>query len=137
MEIKIATTKEKNYLEKKDNLKVKRVIKKIRAKEYIVAKINNKNVGFIRFGYFWSEIPIVEMIRIEEKHKKQGIGKYFIKQIEKIARKNKQKIIMSSSTEGEPGPEKWHKKIGFEKTGKFIPKYLTKTPEIIYIKKVK
>lgn len=139
LKISFATGINKNYIFRNDHSISKKTMKrKIRLKEYLVANINKKPIGFLRFGYFWSEIPIVEMIIVEEKLRKKGIGRTLIKSLEKIAKKNNQKVIISSSTGNEKNPKKWHEHMGFKKVGSIKHKILTRSiPEVFFVKVIK
>jgi hypothetical protein len=48
---------------------------KIKRKEYIVAKIGDNQVGYLRFSYFWSAIPYIDVIGVTLLHRRKGIGK--------------------------------------------------------------
>jgi N-acetylglutamate synthase-like GNAT family acetyltransferase len=138
MKIRKATQKDKNYLKKQDDLKESMIKKKIKLEEYLVAEKENKQIGFLRFGYFWSEVPIIEMVRINKNFQKQGIGQKLVEFLTNITKKSKQKVILSLSTGNEKGPQTWHKKIGFKKIGQIKDSKLTKNiPEVFFIKKLK
>lgn len=136
--IYFATSKDIDYLASNDHLSKDRVEEKIKRKEYIVAKQGNTYLGFLRFSLFWSEIPYIDVIGVEDEHQRKGIGKSMVKLLEAYALQNGQKVIMSSSQQDEPEPQKWHKKIGFEEAGivnDFFP--IQDVPEIIFIKRLK
>lgn len=139
LKISIADEKDLRYLLKNDrHIKRKTILKKIKLGEYIIGKLKNEYVGFLRFGYFWSAIPCIEVIGVEEEHRRKGIGRETVKFLENIAKKNKQKFVISSSTGNEKDPQNWHKKIGFKEIGKLKQlNYPSKIPEVFFIKKIK
>ncbi len=137
IQIYFADINDIDYLAKHEHLSKKKVEEKINRKEYIVSRDNNEYFGFLRFSLFWSEIPYIDLIKVEDKHQKKGIGKSMVKLLEKYAIEHDQKLIMSSSQQDESKPQEWHKKIGFKEMGivnDFSP--IQKVPEIIFIKKV-
>lgn len=136
--IYFATLEDIDYLASNDHLSKDKVEKKIKNGEYIIAKEGNTYLGFLRFSLFWSEIPYIDVIGVEDGHQRKGIGKSMVKLLEDYALENGQKAIMSSSQQDEPEPQKWHKKIGFDQAGiinNFSP--IQDVPEIIFIKKLK
>ena len=76
------------------------------------------------------------MIRIEENMRKQGIGRKMVKVLKKIAKKQKNKFILSSSTGNVKEPQNWHKKIGFKEIGKINTNYPSKIPEVFFLKEI-
>jgi len=139
MRTRYANMKDLNYLIKHDNhIKKQTIRKKIKLKEYILYELEKKIIGFMRFGFIWSAIPYIEIIKVDEEFRKRGFAKEMVNFLEKIAKKNKQKFILSSSTGNEKEPQNWHKKIGFKEIGKLKQiNYPSKVPEVFFIKKIK
>ena len=136
--IAIAKWKDRNFILSHDEYITKKtMLEKIKRKEYIMAKVNDKLVGFLRFGYFWSAIPTIEMIRIEKNFRRKGIGRKMVEFLEKIAKRQGNKFILSSSTGNEKEPQNWHKKIGFKYIGKINTNYPSRIPEVFFIKVLK
>jgi hypothetical protein len=49
--------------------------KKIEAGEYLIAKMASEPVGCLRFSYFWSIIPFIELIWVVDHFQRRGIGR--------------------------------------------------------------
>ncbi len=48
---------------------------KIKEKEiYIIRNPDGSNIGWMRYGYFWDNIPFMNMIWIEEEFRDKGVG---------------------------------------------------------------
>lgn len=90
---------------------------KVRAGEYLVARTGSERIGGMRFGLFWSNIPIVEMIWVSEGQRRKGIGRAFIEWLEDLARSQNCPIILSSSEEGETESHAFHRGAGFRRAG--------------------
>lgn len=136
--INFATQKDIDWVHQKHDLDKQTVIQKIDRQEYIIAKIDNKSVGFLRFTLLWAQIPFIGMIRVESEYQRKGIGKGMLAFLEDYAVKNGYKVIMSSSQQDEPEPQEWHRKMGFKDAGiieHFEP--IQDVPEIIFIKNLK
>ena len=108
---------------------------KIERREYIIAKGDERYLGFLRLSYLWSFIPFIEVIAVEDVYQRQGVGKKMVSLLEEFARQQGQQLIMSSSDDA--GAQEWHRRIGFEQAGAitdFEP--IQKDPEIIFIKRL-
>ncbi len=135
LKIDYATQNDVNWIHKNERLDKQDVIRKVERKEYIIAKIDDEFVGYLRFTLFWSQIPYIDMIIVEKEHQRKGIGKAMLQFLEDYAIKNGQKIIMSSSQQDEPEPQAWHRRMGFKEAGiieHLMP--IQDVPEIIFIK---
>ena len=75
IKIRFAVSQDYNYLVHKDHHIQPEVIeKKIEDAEIIVVLDNEQNIGWLRFNYFWDEIPFMNMLWIEEDYRRKGIG---------------------------------------------------------------
>ena len=102
IEIKLATSQDYTYLVHKDHHVQPEVItKKIEDAEIIVVLDNEQNIGWLRFNYFWDEIPFMNMLWIEEDYRKKGIGTRLVNfwEIEMQKRGNNQVMTSTLSDE--------------------------------------
>jgi len=107
--------------------------KKVSDKEIIIAKSENKILGWLRFGFFWDSIPFMNMLFIDEAHRSKGIGKKFVQFWESEMKKRKYKIVMTSSQSNEEA-QHFYRKLGYADAGSLT---LPKEPlEVIFMKKV-
>ncbi len=87
------------YLECNDNhISREILLRKIEEKEIIVLKEFEKIIGWLRFGFFWDNIPFINLLMIEEKYRKKGLGKMLIAFWEK-ERKRVQNCIDFNTSE--------------------------------------
>ena len=113
------------------------VADKIRSSEYIVARVGRAYVGYVRIGTFWSFIPFIDIIAVEDDWQRQGIGRAMLTFLEEHARNRGQTMIMSSSQADEPGAQAWHRKVGFKDAGAIIDLApLQHVPEILFVKRI-
>ena len=91
--------------------------RKIEEKTVILAEVNGKPVGYLRIGYLWLKIPCSSVIGVDEEYQRKGVGTAMIKFLEEHLSRNGHKVLYSSSPVDEPGPQVWHRKIGFEECG--------------------
>ena len=102
IKIRFAVSQDYNYLVHKDHHIQPEVIeKKIEDAEIIVVLDNEQNIGWLRFNYFWDEIPFVNMLWIEENYRRKGIGTRLVNfwEIEMQQRDNNQVMTSTLSDE--------------------------------------
>ncbi len=139
MKIDYATKRDLRWLSKEiKDLKKKEILNSIKNKEIIIARINKKPVGSLKYCLFWSRFPMIEAIWVEEKYQRKGIGKKLFNSLERIAKTKRQKIVMSSYESKAKHSASFHKSLGFKIAGvinNFKP--IQKDKEVIVIKRIK
>lgn len=132
MKIRYGQDKDLDWLLKHDDISAKQVHKCIERKFYIVAEDRGQSVGFLRCNMFWHKIPFMEMIRILEERRGQGIGTKLLEFWEKEVEGSK--ILMTSAMTNEPQAIAWHKRNGFFETGELTFGAFQSTPEVFLVK---
>ena len=120
IEIKLATSQDYTYLVHKDHHVQPEVItKKIEDAEIIVVLDNEQNIGWLRFNYFWDEIPFMNMLWIEEDYRKKGIGTRLVNfwEIEMQQRDNNQ--VMTSTLSDETA-QHFYRKLQYQDCGSLM-----------------
>jgi len=117
--IRFAELKDLDFCVKFDyNHVSKDVLKRsIREKMVILAEVNGKPIGYLRIEYLWLKIPFLSLITVEEEYQRKGVGRSMIKFLEQHLHKRGYKVLYSSTQANEPGPQSWHRKLGFEECG--------------------
>ena len=138
LNVSYASMAELDWIEQNDDHVPKQTIEnKVRAGEYIIAKIADEPAGCLRFGHFWSTIPYIEVIWVEDRFQRRGIGRAMVRFLEDHARAHGQQLIMSSSQANEPGAQAFHRKIGFRDAGALVDlRPLQSVTEIFFVKEV-
>ena len=98
--VSFATAADGSWLVRNDSnrtMSPRLVTEKIAAQEYIVARLRGDIVGYIRFSYFWSFIPMIDTIAVEESLRRQGVGRALLGFLEEYVRDAGRDIILSSS----------------------------------------
>lgn len=84
MIFKYAEDTEYNYLLKMDiHISSDMLRNKIINREIILAYEDDIVVGYLRFNYFWDEIPFINMLYIESEYRNKKIGTNLVKFWEK------------------------------------------------------
>jgi len=117
--VRFAELKDLDFCIKSDYSYVSKNVlrRKIREKAVILAEVDGKPIGYLRIEYLWLKIPFLSVITVEEEYRRKGVGTTMIRFLEQHLRKRGHKILYSSSQANEPGPQAWHRKIGFEECG--------------------
>jgi GNAT superfamily N-acetyltransferase len=138
VQIDFASEGELRWIEQNDTYISRQTIeKKLKDREYIVARHKDRLAGYIRFGYFWSMIPYIEIISVEDQFKLQGIGRAMVNFLEDLARAKGQKLIMSSSQADEPQAQAFHRKVGFRDAGALVDLLpLQSVTEVVFVKTI-
>lgn len=121
------------YLKKDKHLSSLKLQQKIADKEMMIAQVRDTIVGWLRFNFFWDEIPFINMLYIEEPHREQGHGKALLRFWESEMKKQGHSKLMTSSQSDESG-QHFFRKNGYRDTGALL---LPDEPlEIFFIKEI-
>jgi len=115
--IGFANKRDSQFLRDNAQLNKELFIRKLKYKEILIAKVEDRQVGFLIFEYLWSHIPFIAQIWIHADYRKKGIGKSLLNYFEKYLRENNYTILLSSSMENAIEAQAWHKHMGFKNSG--------------------
>lgn len=101
--------------------------------EYLIAESADGPAGVLRFSWFWSAIPYMDMIHVVPERRRQGIGSALVRDWEARMRQARASILMTSSMSDEPEPQAWHRRNGFVPSGSLTFGRLEPTPEMFFI----
>ena len=91
--------------------------RKLKYKEILIAKIDEKRAGILISEYLWSHIPFIAQIWINVDFRKIGIGKSMLNYFEQYLIENNHFILLSSSMENNINAQDWHRHMGFKDCG--------------------
>lgn len=133
MIFKYAEDTEYNYLLKMDiHISSDMLRNKIINREIILAYEDDIVVEYLRFNYFWDEIPFINMLYIESEYRNKKIGTNLVKFWEKEMIKEKYNKVMTSSLSNE-NAQHFYRNLGYKDVGSLL---LEEALEIIFIKKL-
>lgn len=130
-----ASDKDINYIVKIDlHLKTVEIKEKVRRKEIIIVRDEKDTpIGLLRFNLFWDEIPFMNLIIINSRHRRKGIGKKLVEFWEKEMRNKGYKKTMTLTLSNEQA-QHFYRKLGYRDAGSLL---LDKEPlEIIFVKDI-
>ena len=62
MRVVFAGLEDRDYLVQKDHLSREVIEDKICRREFVVAYQDNQRVGFLRYNYFWDDVPFMNLL---------------------------------------------------------------------------
>ncbi|MBN2852890.1 MAG: GNAT family N-acetyltransferase [Clostridia bacterium] len=117
MDFTIGNETDYQYILENDHHLMKRLIKrKLSDGEIIFIHHHSKRVGWLRYGYFWDNIPFINLLHIDEEYRGKGIGKEVMRFFEKMMAEKKFNMIMTSTLADE-NAQHFYRKCGFKDAG--------------------
>jgi ribosomal protein S18 acetylase RimI-like enzyme len=118
MVVRRATPSDIDYLVNYDSHISNEIIyKKIETGEVLVAYDGDCFVGFLRFGWFWDEIPFMNLLFVIEAYRSKGVGRALVKYWESLF-KGQVKFVLTSTLSDESA-QHFYRKLGYEDIGGF------------------
>lgn len=118
MKIDIATELDFQYIVDHDkHLLESLILAKIKGKEiYIIRNHEDRNIGWMRYGYFWDNTPFMNMIWIDESARGQGTGRQVVLLWEQEMKLNGRILVMTSTLANEEA-QHFYRKLGYKDAG--------------------
>lgn len=89
---------------------------KIREHEIFMVRDQNQEIGWMRYGHFWDNIPFMNMIWIDEDYRGRGFGKEVVLHWEELMRQKGFKLVMTSTLSNEDA-QHFYRKLGYRDSG--------------------
>ena len=135
--INLVTKRDENFLRKNAQLTKELFNRKSKYNEILVAKVDNKSVGFLIFDYLWTDVPFMAQIWIFTDYRKIGIGRGLLNYFELYLSDNNHTMLFSSSMENAKETQAWHKHMGFKECGFISEINDDNTGEVFFRKSLK
>ena len=94
--------------------------KKISDKNILIAEMDEKFAGWLRYNFFWDEIPFMNMLFVLEKFRGIGIGEKLVREWEKLMSEQGYKFLLTS-TQANECAQHFYRKQGYKDLGGFTP----------------
>lgn len=134
MAVEIATELDYTYIVERDRHIPESLVKaKIHAQEIYIITDSGSNIGWMRFGYFWDNIPFMNMLWVDEEYRGQGVGKDTVIHWEQNMRQRGFELVMTSTQSNEDA-QHFYRKLGYCDAGCLILD--TQPLEVILTKKL-
>ncbi|MET3548270.1 ribosomal protein S18 acetylase RimI-like enzyme [Paenibacillus favisporus] len=118
MNIAFANDLDYEYIKGRDHHISENLISaKIKGKEiYIIRNSDGRNIGWMRYGYFWDNIPFMNMIWIDEEFRDRGVGNKVVLFWEEQMKQQGFNMVMTS-TQADEGAQHFYRKLGYQDAG--------------------
>jgi GNAT superfamily N-acetyltransferase len=135
MHIRYADGLDYDFIKSKDkHLPEDLIHAKIKAKEVIILlKDDNEKIGWLRFGYFWDNIPFMNMLFIHQEYRSNGYGRDLVSFWENEMKSRGYNLVMTS-TQTDENAQYFYRRIDYKEAGCLILE--SQAMEIIFTKKI-
>jgi len=117
MKIDFATEADYTYITERDRHIIDSLVKrKITEKEIFILRKDNREIGWMRYGYFWDNTPFMNMLWIDDEYRGQGFGKKVVQYWEDLMRQRDFKVVMTSTQSNEDA-QHFYRKLGYRDVG--------------------
>jgi len=135
MNITYADQRQFEYLAEHDHHVSEAMLKrKLAAREVLVVQRDaGEVVGWLRFGYFWDEIPFMNLLYLQENYRQRGIGRKLVSFWEAEMKAAGYGMVMTS-TQSDEEAQHFYRKLGDKAVGSLL--FEGEALEIFFIKKI-
>ncbi|CAH1201602.1 hypothetical protein PAECIP111893_01669 [Paenibacillus plantiphilus] len=118
MNISFANDSDFEYIRGRDHhISESLILVKIKENEiYILRNRDGSNIGWMRYGYFWDNIPFMNMIWVDEQFRGTGVGNKVVLFWEEQMKQKGFKMVMTS-TQADEGAQHFYRKLGYQDAG--------------------
>ena len=93
--------------------------RKVELREVLLLWHDDKRAGFLRFGYFWDEIPFMNLLWVQESLRSRGLGTRLIAFWEKEMLESGYEMVMTSSLSNERA-QHLYRRLGYKDCGSML-----------------
>nr|WP_145406140.1 GNAT family N-acetyltransferase [Paenibacillus xylanexedens] len=134
MNIEYALQTDYTYIVEKDrHIHQGLVESKIKEKEIYILWEGEARIGWMRYGYFWDNIPFMNMIWMEEPYRGRGLGRMVVQHWENEMKQKGFDIVMTS-TQSDEQAQHFYRKMSYVDAGALLLD--TQPLEVILIKRI-
>lgn len=94
--------------------------KKIFDKNILIAEADGEFAGWLRYNFFWDEIPFMNMLFVPLKFRNIGIGGKLVSGWERLMFQQGYKLLLTS-TQANEYAQHFYRKLGYSDLGGFTP----------------
>jgi ribosomal protein S18 acetylase RimI-like enzyme len=119
-DIVTATAADFDYLSARDHhISAEMLGSKVDAGEILIAKIDGAPVGYLRYGYFWDNIPFMNLLWLDEPYRGKGIGTQLVTHWERAMSAQGYTSVLTSTLSNEDA-QHFYRKLGYRDVGALL-----------------
>lgn len=120
MVIESATDEDLDFLPANDqHVSADMLRRKVDAGEILIARMDGEPVGWLRWGWFWDEIPFMNMLLVLDIARGQGIGSQLVSAWEARMQAAGHSRVMTSTQANETA-QHFYRKLGYIDVGALL-----------------
>lgn len=121
MHITIAINSDYNYIYEHDRHLAKELVqRKIDNQEIYMIRVEaDAVIGWLRYGYFWDNIPFMNMLWLDEPYRGKGYGQQAVEFWEEKMQLKGYKLVMTSTMSNEQA-QHFYRKLGYKDAGALL-----------------
>ena len=120
VEIEFAAQRDMAYLVRNDtHISPDLLREKVARSEVIVVRVAGQTVGWLRFGYLWDFVPVMNMLAVEEEERRKGYGTGMIQFWEQEMRRRGYKLVLTS-TQADEQAQHLYRRLGYVDCGAML-----------------
>lgn len=95
---------------------------RILEKQIILLKIDGNPIAWLRYGFFWDNIPFLNMLYVLEEYRNKGYGQILVQFWENEMRKDSYEMVLTSTLSNEKAQFFYRKNGYLDCGGLLLPK---------------
>jgi ribosomal protein S18 acetylase RimI-like enzyme len=120
MHVDFAGAADLDYLVARDrHLSCGALGRKVELREVLLLWHDDKHAGFLRFGYFWDEIPFMNLLWVQEDLRSRGLGTQLIAFWENAMLESGHEMVMTSTLSNERA-QHLYRRLGYRDCGALL-----------------
>ena len=95
------------------------IVAKVARAEILIAEVADERVGWLRWNYFWDEIPFMNLLFIVEPLRGRSYGRALVDEWERAMWGKGHRRVLTSTLSDE-GAQHFYRKLGYRDTGALL-----------------
>ena len=95
------------------------VRERVERHEIIVPRLDGQPIGWLRFGYFWDLVPFMNMLAVDEEHRRRGYGSRVVAFWEREMHGRGYERVMTS-TQADEEAQHFYRHLGYRDCGSVL-----------------
>lgn len=118
--IHTATADDLPYLSARDRHITAKVLQcKVDAGEVLIAKLDAVPTAYLRYGWFWDEIPFMNLLWVDDGYRGKGIGRQLVRHWENVMAAEGHHRLLTSTLSNEEA-QHFYRKLGYRDVGALL-----------------
>jgi ribosomal protein S18 acetylase RimI-like enzyme len=95
------------------------VTDKIARAEFLIAELDDERIGWLRWSYFWDEIPFMNLLFVVESQRGRSFGRVLVDEWERTMRSRGHRRLLTSTLSNERA-QHFYRRLGYRDVGALL-----------------